>query len=233
MQVEVDCQVNRLSRLWRYPGRQRQHEVTRVSRYLATTSIGNDLLVSGNAMQCCFVLVLDAGFSGMRSTGVVRHIQAVQVIGRQCAHIAERVRGVLRMRIMTYKARLKIDAGKTIPLQRKPGNLIVAQPKAQRNRLESRTAAGEGLDSIDVVIVDQSQLRQPLQGVIDVSNLLRNELKLVGRQVLCQYSAPAIKNEAANRRHSLNSYSIALGLFSKNFVIKHLQLHQPRDHHAK
>ena len=64
-------------------------------------------------------------------------------------------------------------------------------------------------------------------------DLLGDQFKLVGGQVLGQYVALAIKHESANGWHGFDTNSIALRLRREDLVLEDLQLHEPRNNRTQ
>ena len=98
------------------------------------------------------------------------------------------------IRVVAHQARLKIDAGKSRPLNREVCDFLFRQPELERDGLEARAAAAEFLEARDVLDLDQVDRRKAIQRVVNVFDLLRNQFELVGRQVLRNDAALAIED---------------------------------------
>ena len=165
---------------------------------------------------------MSAGFAGVSGPRVVGAVEPLQVFPGQGADVADGVGDGFTQRVMAHEPGLEVDAGEARPLDREVGDFLVAQAQPQCDRLEARPALAEALQPRDLLRLDQAQLRQALESVVDVRDLLRNQLELVGRQVLGEYAALTVEDQAANRRHSLDAHPVALGLGCERLVIEYL-----------
>ena len=178
-------------------------------------------------MQFVLVARFDAGLATLRGARVARGLDLLEIFGGQRPDVSDGVRDGLTVRVVANEPRFEIDARKTGPLDREVGDFPIRQPRVQRDRFEPRAAAARFANPRDFLRVDQAGIGEPRQRAIQIVDLLGNEFELVGREVLREHTAAPIEDQAANRRHRLDTNAIALRTLREVFVVDHLQLNEP------
>ena len=160
-----------------------------------------------------FETVLDPGLARVRGARIARRVEALDVVGVQRSDIADRMREQVIVRIVAYQSRLEINTGESRPLNSKLRNLLFGHAEFQRDGFKSLATAAQRFETRNFSRLDQLDRRQAIQGVVNVCDLFGYQFELVGRKVLGDDTAFAIKNQAAYGGHGLNAYAITLGLF--------------------
>ena len=116
----------------------------------------------------------------MAGPGVVRRIDLLEVALADAADIAQHVRGLHVVRIVTQQLRLDVDAGKAMPVDSELRGLILAQidPMGTLSKRRRRFLSCQKRSRSFV------RSRSPLKarpGPIEVVDLFRRDLQAVGR----------------------------------------------------
>ena len=73
-----------------------------------------------------------------------------------------------------------------------------------------RAVSAEGLEARDIVSRYEIHRRKPLQRIVNIVDLFRDQFKLIGGQIFGDHTPFAIEDEAANGGHGLNTNAVAL-----------------------
>ena len=92
---------------------------------------------------------------------------------------------------------------------------------------------GEVLKTRNIFGRDQFERSQALQCVIEIIDLFRNQLELIGGQILRQHSTSAIEDKASGWRNGFYAITVVQGLLCKQFIVVHLKLHEAGNHDAE
>ena len=166
--------------------------------------------------------VLNARLASMRGAGITCRVKTFQIIDGQRPHIANGVSDGGPIRIVAQQARPKVYARESWSVNGEYRDLLIGHAQLQRDRFEARTTACQLFQLPDVLVGNQIECSKSLQRVVDVCDLFRNQFELVSGEVFRKYPPAPVVNEAAYRRHSFNSNTIALRSFGKMFVVKNL-----------
>ena len=182
-----------------------------------------DVLVADLAAQAIFVPALQTGFSDMGQRRILAVAQRFQVIGVEPSDVANHVSEQLAIRITASQVGHDIDAGEAMPIDRQPRPLGFAQAQLQDHRPETPNGFPGRLELLEFFGAQADQGVDCRQGNFQVSGLLRHYLESIGRHVVGQQFAFAVKDQASRRDHRAWLDSIGFRTRSILFVLQYLQ----------
>ena len=155
LQLDVERQPQVVAR-HRRRARQRAHR--------APARVHLDLLDAGRAVQLALVGKLDADLADVVGALVVGGLlppgDALEVAVGDAPDVADHVRRDLAVRILAEQARLDVDAGEAIAVDGEARDLLVGQPRAQRQALEVLRLVEELAEALAVARLDVDDRRQ-------------------------------------------------------------------------
>ena len=228
LQFDVDGQGEAVA------GHRRQ---ARQGAHRAAASIDLHLLEAGRAVQVALVALLDADLADMLRALVVRGdvgvLKPLLVFLADAPDIADHMRPDLAHRILAKQPGLDFNPLEAPAVGREARHLLVAEPGANRQRVEGLRFAQQFLEALAVLRLHLDEFGQFVDGVVEVADLRRGDLQRIGRIVACQHHAIAIDDQSAVGHDRQDRYAIVLGQRLVFVVARDLQVDEARQQHRE
>src|SRR5690606_11238809 len=163
----------------------------------APLRVDEQLLITRASVQFALEGPLDAGLPGQRRARVLLDRQPLLVLFADRADIADRMYARAAVRVIAGEARFDLYPGKLMSPCREARELLLGQLELDRDRIEAAPAADVLLECRNGRRLDQLQLRETLQRLIEIGDLLARELQLIRRGVRRERHAIAVEDQAA------------------------------------
>ena len=191
--------------------------------------VGLDALIADLAVKPVFMGRLDTRFSDMGRSSIVGLIDAVELTLVDAADIPDEVDSELAMRVVAGQPRVDVDPGETVSIDRESGDLVVVEPQAQRDLLETGSPGQDRQELLFVRFGDLDDLAQLADQHVDVFHQLGNHLDTVGRQVLRQDFTVAVEDESSRRWDRDDLDAVVLRQRGEVLVLENLQMGESPD----
>ena len=191
--------------------------------------VGLDALMADLAVKPVFVGRLDTRLSDMGRSSIVGLIDAVELALVDAADIPDEVDSELAMRVVAGQSRVDVDPGEAVSIDRESGDLVVVEPQAQRDLLETGLAGQDSQEFLFVRIGDFDDLAQLADQRVDVFHQLGNDLETVGRQVLRQNFTVAVEDEPPRRCNRDDLDAVVLRQSGEVPMLENLQMGESPD----
>ena len=223
LQLDVDRHRHRAAR----PGR-----AAAQAAHGAAVGAGLHLLEAGGAVQFGLVALLDAELADVVGAavvgGVLRIVDGGLLALVDAADVADQVARRVAERIVAEQPRLHLDAREAEALRGEAGDLLLGQLGADRQRVEALAFLQQPPEAPAVARLHVDQLRQRVDGGVEVDRFRRRDLQRVGRIVVGQHDAVAVDDQPAVGDDRHHRDAVVLGLRRQLVVLHHLQMPQPR-----
>ncbi len=186
----------------------RQRLASRQRPDRAAAGVDFDPLGAGHAVQLLLVGALDAKLADVVGALVVAgealRLDALHVGVVDAADVADRVRGDFALRIGAEEARLDLEPREAEAVDREARDLLLGEPRADRQALEVLALLLELLEAAPVPGADIDDRGELVDRALHARDLARRDLECVGRIVGGEHLAVAVEDDAAvghHRRH--------------------------------
>ena len=156
-------------------------------------------------------------------------LDAVEVLVVDAADVADRVRGDLAVRVLAEEPRLDLDAGKAVAVDGEARDLLVGQPRAQRQALEVLRFLEQLAEALAVARLDVDDLGERVDRRVEILDPRRLDLERVGRVALREHDAVAVGDDAAIGHDRHDGDAISLGESLVVAVLDDLQVEEARE----
>ena len=164
---------------------------------------------------------------------VVRFFNRLLFSGVDAPDVTHNMTGQLAKRVTAKQPGLDVHTWKPVTLGAKTCHFLVGQAAAQWHRLEAPAVFAQLFEALAVTRRDLDQLRQCVNGLLQMVHLGRRHLQRVSRVIGGQHHAVAVQDQAAIGDDRHNRSAVVFGLGQQIGVTCDLQIHQPRRHQAK
>ncbi|MNE14072.1 hypothetical protein D3C80_1069310 [compost metagenome] len=198
----------------------------------AAPGVGLDFLVTHLAVQFRLVETLDAGFADVVGAAVIDRVQRLELFLVDPPHVAHRVSKVRPLGIVTNQLRDHFHARQAELVNGDPGDLLFAQLKQDRHRLERPAPLTHALLEDHPVFGRQFQhFDDHVEHLLPVAGTLAGHAQAETRPVIGNHHAVAVENQPASRRNRLHVDAVVFRQGRVVLVLDHLQEIQTRDQH--
>ena len=194
----------------------------------AAARVDLHLLDAGGAVQLAFVGQLDADLADVVGAlvvgGLLPLLDPLDVAVVDAADVADHVRGDFAERILAEQPCLDLDAREPVAVDGKARDLVVGEPGAQRQAFEIPRLLEQLLESLAVARLDVDDLRERVDGFVEVPDARGLDFERVGGVALRQDNAIAVGDHAAVGHDRHDRDAVGLGQRLVVAVLHHLQV---------
>ena len=209
----------------------------REGAHRAARRVDLDLLHAGGTVQFALVRQFDADLADVVGALVVRGClparDAFDILVVDAADVAHDVRGHLAVRILPEQPRLDVHAGEAIAVHREARDLLVGEPRAQRQALEVLRFLEQLAEAAAVARLHVDDRREFVDRRVEVLDLRRHQLERVTGIALREHHAVAIGDDAAIGRDRHDGDAVRFGQRAVVAVLHHLQVDEAREQSAE
>ena len=190
-----------------------------------------DLLSAGVAAQKTFPHALEAEFSDLVAHVVVG--VRLQVGLGHLADVAKQMRGELTVQVMPRGRDLQADARQLELMRLERDHLLPSEALGDGDGLVRRAAGLVGVGDFIGDIVGAGVARESFDGERKIVGILGHDLSVERRPRIDQRQMIAIEDQAARRRHALETNPVAIGQLDIFLVVQDLQVVQAHGEEAQ
>ena len=208
----------------------RQHQIRTRDCVLAiehpqhpTADVGFHLLIPTGSMQFGFPELLNTNFSDDACTTVIALIHPGDIPFIQTPDITQHVGQQLTIGIIPGQVRHDIRAFKTMPVHRKPGNLLFTEIEFQRDGVKHAVMTPGLVEAVPMLIVELYKRRQFVQQGLKLLHFLGYYFQPVGGKVLRYYPASPVIDQSPVGNHWTHTYPVAFRARGKLLMCSYLQ----------
>ena len=158
---------------------------------------------------------------------IVRVLELFFLCRVDATDVADHMAGDLPKGVVTEQPGLDVNPGKTVALGRKTGNLFVAEPGAQGQRLKALGLIEQLAKTTALRCVDVDHLCELINRQVQIGHLGGRDLQRIGRIIGGEHNPLAVNDQAPVGHHRNNGRAVVLGLLEQVLVAQHLQIDQP------
>ena len=189
-----------------------------------------DFLDAGRAVQLAFVGQLDPDLADVVGALVVRRLlpagDALDIAIVDAAYVAQHMRRHVAERILAEQARLDVDAGETVAVDREARHFLVGQPGTQRQAFEVLGLVEQLAEASAIARLHVHDRGEFIDRRVEILDLRRHEFQRVTGVALRQHHAVAVGDDAAVGRDRHDRNAIRLGQRAVMLMLEHLQVHE-------
>ena len=197
--------------------------------------VDQDFTRTAFAVQLRLVGTLDAELADEAGARIFVAVDALQVLFVDGADVADGVDRGGPEGIVAGEARADVDAGELITVDREDRHLLLVELQLDGHALVHLVQHHGAPDIGDLLRPEQADAHQLCERRIQrlaVADLFADQFYLERGQIVGEYDAVPVEDQAAARRNRLGADAVALGQRGVVIVPEDLQVEQPRaDHH--
>ncbi len=142
---------------------------------------------------------------------VAARFDLLEVAVADAADVADRVRGVLAIRILSKQAGVDLDAGEAVAVCRELRYFLLGQSRADRQALEALALVHQALEALAVLGGDLHDGRESGDGGFEIGHLARGDLERVGGVVVGEHDPVAVQDQPAVRDNGNDRDAVVFG----------------------
>ena len=176
-----------------------------------------------------FIGVFDTHLANVSGATVFGNVEPFQLPFVDAAHISHDMRDQGAIRIMAYQPGVNVDAMEERPLDREPCHFPVGQVQFEWNAFKSLVAFHQLVETADFIFINGQEGLQALEGIFQVFDLFRYDLKGIDRNVFGHQQSVAVVDQSTCRGERGDLDPVVMGKHGVVFVPEYLKKHQPGD----